>query len=310
MLVYKQLNKYSINNDLVFYIKSLFVELFLLFLLYMSNLPNNDYSQSFEKLGFIPRSIIRTVNRFNQQVTQKPTNLLLYEFKISRYQTIASLKCLLTFIVIPIFFHMILELSIAKFLNSPRLNNLTNIASPTETTLSFIEIQRFDEQYFFDSLTLPKFPIVLNIKNNEQRSTFLKNLKIKQFYTLQLKIGHIFSDLVTLIMMLILIKFSIPQIIILKSFFTEFLYNLSDTTKSFFLIFVTDLLVGFHSSTAWELGLLIFFNRFGVPIQHDLLLLIISIFPVILDTIFKYWIFRFLNKISPSTVATYQNMLE
>ena len=151
---------------------------------------------------------------------------------------------------------------------------------------------------------------MLNPKTNEQRSTFLKNLKIKQFYNVQLKICHIFSDFFTLMILLILIKFSIPQIIILKSFFTECLYNLSDTTKSFVLIFVTDLLVGFHSSAAWELGLVIFFNRFGFTIQHDLLLLIISIFPVILDTIFKYWIFRFLNKISPSTVATYQNMLE
>ncbi|CAL5225752.1 cemAHiC_scaffold_21, partial [Coccomyxa viridis] len=33
-------------------------------------------------------------------------------------------------------------------------------------------------------------------------------------------------------------------------------------------------------------------------------------FPVFLDTIFKYWIFRYLNKISPSTVATYHNMIE
>ena len=114
----------------------------------MSNLPNNDYSQSFEKLGFIPRSIIRTVTRFNQQVTQKPTNLLLYEFKISRYQTIASLKCLLSFIVIPLFFHSVLELGLVKFFNTPRLNNLNSIAIPTQTTLSFIEIQKFDEQYF------------------------------------------------------------------------------------------------------------------------------------------------------------------
>jgi lipoprotein signal peptidase len=36
----------------------------------------------------------------------------------------------------------------------------------------------------------------------------------------------------------------------------------------------------------------------------------IATFPVILDTIFKYWIFRHLNRISPSAVATYKEMNE
>ncbi len=31
----------------------------------------------------------------------------------------------------------------------------------------------------------------------------------------------------------------------------------------------------------------------------------VSTFPVILDTVFKYWIFRHLNRISPSIVANY-----
>ena len=38
--------------------------------------------------------------------------------------------------------------------------------------------------------------------------------------------------------------------------------------------------------------------------------LFVATFPVFLDTVFKYWIFRSLNKISPSTVATYHNMIE
>ena len=37
-----------------------------------------------------------------------------------------------------------------------------------------------------------------------------------------------------------------PQIFLLKSFLIESIYNLSDTTKSFLLILVTDLHVGVH----------------------------------------------------------------
>jgi hypothetical protein len=36
----------------------------------------------------------------------------------------------------------------------------------------------------------------------------------------------------------------------------------------------------------------------------------VSTFPVILDTVFKYWIFRHLNRISPSIVVSYHTMNE
>jgi CemA family len=101
-----------------------------------------------------------------------------------------------------------------------------------------------------------------------------------------------------------------PQIIILKSFLAESLYNLSDTTKSFLLILLTDLLVGFHSPRGWEVVIEILLRNFGFPENEDFILLFVATFPVLLDTVFKYWIFRYLNQISPSTVATYHNMIE
>ncbi len=276
----------------------------------MPNSTNQSYSQSFERLGFIPRSIIRTINRFNQQVTQKSTELIIYEFKISRYQTIASLKCFLTFLIIPLILHCFLTLSISNILIQKNIITEEKLSLTFQLNTYYLEIENFDEEYFFNALLIDDFYDRSELKINPQRIDFLKQLRINQLFLIQTKFCNICSDFLTFIFLILLIRFSIPQIIILKSFFIEFLYNLSDTTKSFFLIFITDLLVGFHSSRAWELVLIFIFNRFGFLIQHDFLLLIISIFPVILDTIFKYWIFRFLNKISPSTVATYQNMLE
>ena len=99
---------------------------------------------------------------------------------------------------------------------------------------------------------------------------------------------------------------------ILKTFCIESLLSLSETTKCFFLIFFLDLLVGFHSSKSWEIFLQFFIEHFGFEIypNPNFIAFFISTFPVFLDTIFKYWIFRYLNKISPSTVATYQAMIE
>ena len=101
-----------------------------------------------------------------------------------------------------------------------------------------------------------------------------------------------------------------PQIIILKSFLAESLYSLSDTTKSFLLILSTDLLVGFHSPRGWEIFLEWLIHHFGLPQNTEFMSLFVATFPVFLDTVFKYWIFRSLNKISPSTVSTYHNMIE
>ena len=273
----------------------------------MSN--TSKQSQSFEKLGFIPRSIIRTITRFSQQVTQKSTKLILYEFKISRYQAIVAIKCLVTFILLPILFHLVMVSSIHILLDQTQFISIEKLSNSFQLNNSYQEVQKFDEQYFFDTL-LTKQSSQFGNSVNDERILILKQLKQKQFNCLKTKLCNLGADLITIGAMIILIKISIPQIIILKSFFIEFLYNLSDTTKSFFLIFITDLLVGFHSSRAWELTLILFFNRLEISIEHDIILLIVSIFPVILDTVFKYWIFRFLNKISPSTVATYQNMLE
>jgi hypothetical protein len=123
-------------------------------------------------------------------------------------------------------------------------------------------------------------------------------------------ISNLFADFFSFCSLSLVFIFMRPQLIILKSFLAESLYSLSDTTKSFLLILGTDLLVGFHSPRGWEVFLEWLFHRFGFPENTEFMSLFVATFPVFLDTVFKYWIFRSLNKISPSTVATYHNMIE
>ena len=49
-------------------------------------------------------------------------------------------------------------------------------------------------------------------------------------------------------------------------------------------------------------------SHLGLPSEENFIMLFIATFPVILATIFKYWIFRYLNRVSPSSVATLRNM--
>nr|UUA70323.1 envelope membrane protein [Parnassia chinensis] len=126
--------------------------------------------------------------------------------------------------------------------------------------------------------------------------------------------GHIHKILqfsTNIIYFLVLSGYSIlgnQELVFLNSWFQEFLYNLSDTIKAFSILLLTDLCLGFHSPRGWELLIGSIYKDFGFAHSEQIISGLVSTFPVILDTIFKYWIFRYLNRLSPSLVVIYHSM--
>ena len=408
---------------------------------------------NFEQIGFIPRSIVRTLKRFIKQISLKTDLFVIYEFRISRYIAIASIQCFFFLIICPWIFQILIKfLLINVFFQYRTLAK----AIPRDIFINFhqqerafSQIQTFSQKVYFETLfesfkidkldheamavsrcntfasacrpttSLPPNPLsplrlvsasslrdeptLYSNQNMEKSTSFdrrfnfketvldfvgilhpiprdkitkrcpiecihkfeLASLKAPQigpcqrslrgsggqqggdatvslaieqrhdgspvpkkktiyeiYQTYFLKCAYFYNqqsisiiinwilDLTTLLFFLFLLIFSTPQILILKTFFIESLLSLSETTKCFFLIFFLDLLVGFHSSKSWEIFLQFLIEHFGFQIHQNFIFFFISTFPVLLDTIFKYWIFRYLNKISPSTVATYQAMIE
>nr|WCJ53618.1 chloroplast envelope membrane protein [Coptis huanjiangensis]WCJ53703.1 chloroplast envelope membrane protein [Coptis huanjiangensis] len=98
------------------------------------------------------------------------------------------------------------------------------------------------------------------------------------------------------------------ELVIINSWVREFFYNLSDTIKAFFILLLTDLCIGFHSPHGWELMIGFVYKDFGFSHNNKIISGLVSTFPVILDTILKYWIFRYLNRVSPSLVVIYHSM--
>nr|WCD58781.1 envelope membrane protein [Primula sp. WZ-2023a]WCD58865.1 envelope membrane protein [Primula sp. WZ-2023a] len=116
---------------------------------------------------------------------------------------------------------------------------------------------------------------------------------------------------INIISFIILSGYSIlgnEELVILNSWAQEFLYNLSDTIKAFSILLLTDLCIGFHSPHGWELMIGSVYKDFGFVHNDQIISGLVSTFPVILDTIFKYWIFRYLNRLSPSLVVIYHSM--
>nr|QHN53366.1 chloroplast envelope membrane protein [Hemistylus odontophylla] len=110
---------------------------------------------------------------------------------------------------------------------------------------------------------------------------------------------------------LIFIVYSIlgnEELIFLNSCIQEVIYNLSDTIKAFSILLLTDLCIGFHSPHGWDLMIGSIYKDFGFDHNDQIISGLVSTFPVILDTIFKYFIFRYLNRVSPSLVVIYHSM--
>lgn len=123
-------------------------------------------------------------------------------------------------------------------------------------------------------------------------------------------ITNFFADLVSFGTLWFLISSLEIQINITKSFLLEVFFGLDDSKKSLLMIFVTDLLVGYHSPNIWELIFSTFFDHYGLPENETTIFLLVATLPVLLDVLFKYLIFRHLNRASPATVATYHAMIE
>nr|QVX29759.1 envelope membrane protein [Ateleia glazioveana] len=168
----------------------------------------------------------------------------------------------------------------------------------------FIE---FEELFLLDEM-LKEYP-----------ETRLQNLRIGIYKeTIQLikthnedRIHTILHFWTNIISFVILSGYSIlgnQELIILNSWVQEFLYNLSDTIKVFSILLLTDLCIGFHSTHGWELMIGSVYKDFGFAQNDQIISGLVSTFPVILDTIFKYWIFRYLNRVSPSLVVIYHSM--
>nr|QWL14951.1 envelope membrane protein [Tabernaemontana divaricata] len=125
------------------------------------------------------------------------------------------------------------------------------------------------------------------------------------------RIHTIFHFSINIICFVILSGYSIlsnEELVILNSWAQEFLYNLSDTVKAFSILLLTDLCIGFHSPHGWELMIGSVYKDFGFVQNDQIISGLVSTFPVILDTVFKYWIFRYLNRVSPSLVVIYHSM--
>jgi len=265
-----------------------------------------------EETNILPRSLLNTINRIRVELDPNSEQKVIQNFRGSQKKTVVAIRVLLLLIIIPLLTYQLSK----NFIVGPIITNFGGSINETATFLNFDmekealeELQLFKERLEFQNLIgeVPKFSEAEIEKQTKERAR-----EIAEEYrgSSDNAIENILADLLSLAAFGWIVYVSKREIVILKSFIDDIVYGLSDSAKAFIIILFTDMFVGFHSPEGWEVLLSSTSRHFGLPENHNFINLFIATFPVILDTVFKYWIFRYLNRISPSAVATYRGMNE
>lgn len=265
---------------------------------------------AYESIGLVPRSITRTFSRFKAELTNQSSSLVLKEFRLAKYQALASLQYIGCLFFIPLGVSFFFQ----KCFLEPWIENWWNIYQSQIFLTSFQEekalkrLQEIEELFWLDKVITSK-----KIESQDlTKEIHQQTIELVQIYNNDSSkiVLHLLTDLIWFISLTCLFILGKERLVILNSWAQELFYSLSDTMKAFFILLLTDLCIGFHSPHGWEIVISSCLEHFGFVHNKHVISCFVSTFPVILDTVFKYLIFRHLNRISPSIVATYHTMNE
>nr|YP_009691023.1 chloroplast envelope membrane protein [Saccoloma inaequale]QEG57803.1 chloroplast envelope membrane protein [Saccoloma inaequale] len=270
-----------------------------------------DSAAAYESISLVPRSVIRTLSRFKAELTNQSSLLVHNDFELAKNQALASLRYIGFLLILP----LAIPISLKNWFLEPWIRGWWNISQIQ------IFINPFQEEKALRQLRRVEALLWLDDATGNAADTQLQNYDANAYNeTIQLAIMYNEPNIQLLLQLVTdVIGIAIPvlsfvmgrkRLAVPNSRIQESFYSSNDTMKAFSIPSLTDLCVGFHSPHGWEILIGYFFEHFGSIPNKYVISRFVSTFPVILDTVFKYWIFRHLNRASPSVVATYHTMSE
>lgn len=267
-------------------------------------------TSSAQKYGVIPRSILTTFKRLRREMDPNFVDQVIDDFRVSRTKTLVSLRFLSFLIFLP----FLAQIGFKQFVFSPVVDHFSHVDSNKITLNHQLEQEALEELHIFkEQLEFDHFFIKTEVSEAETEHLLReKAIEIREKYNhLGLEgIKNILADICSFLMFMLVLVLGRDKIPVLKAFLDQLVYGLSDSAKAFIIILLTDIFVGYHSPHGWEVFLEAFARHFGLPENREFIFAFVATVPVVLDTLFKYWVFRYLNSLSPSAVSTYKTMNE
>ena len=257
----------------------------------------------------LPRSLLGVFDSIRLQLDPSTEDSVVAGFRRRRDTTLISLRVLLLLVLVPL---LVSQIS-GTYLISPAVNQFSpelpflSYPKPQLEEKAAKKLRLYKQELEFDAFLKGVEPLDdAELRNKRtEKATELKHAADEE----SLKaIKNVFADLAGLIAFAVVCLMSRDELRVLRGFVDEAVYGLSDSAKAFAIILFTDIFVGYHSPEGWSVLLDGVADHFGLPSSQSFVNLFIATFPVVLATIFKYWIFRYLNRVSPSSVATLKGM--
>jgi hypothetical protein len=266
----------------------------------------------------IPATIGTTISRITQDFSnQKSAEAEFVEkFRKSRRRTQRAIRFLLILVIVPLLTQylsqrIILNPVVEKIRGENYIHVFLNSDMEKE---AFKELNLFQQTLKFDLFLHHELE---NKELEEEQKKIADKVKDKakeiaeEFrHKSNRAISNVFADLMSIIAFAVIVFLGKKDIVFVKSLIDKIFYGLSNNAKAFVIILFTDMFVGFHSPHGWEVILEGFAEHLGLAANETIIFAFIATFPVILATIFKYWIFRYLSRLSPSALATLKEMDE
>jgi len=257
----------------------------------------------------LPRSLIGVMDQVRRQLDPEAEANLVAGFRRRRDSTLISLRILLLLILVPVLVQQISRIYVVSPLvdRFATANSVLNYPKPHLEEKAIRKLRDFQSQIEFEALLNGK-PLPTRDEIQTELSQKAAELQVETQQESTHAIKNVLADVGALIGFVLVCVFGQRDLQVLRGFIDELIYGLSDSAKAFAIILFTDIFVGFHSPEGWTVLLDGVAHHLGLPAEENFILLFIATFPVVLATIFKYWIFRYLNRVSPSSVATLRNM--
>ncbi len=273
-------------------------------------LPAYDNEEK-SKPGVLPKSIKKTINKVKHDLNPRSEEEVVNAFRRSRAKTVISLRLMVLLIVIPILTQQISKnFLIFPMVEKFRAGEETQIFINSEMKEEALkELQTFEEELKLESLINSAPALSKEVVEEKVKHKALE-LREEFRHKSNSAISNVFADIMALVAFALVLLFRRQDIAVLKSFIDNIVYGLSDSAKAFAIILTTDIFVGFHSPHGWEVLLEGLAGHLGVAANRSAISLFIATVPVIVDTMVKYWLFRSLSRMSPSTLATVKEMNE
>ncbi|CAD6209180.1 unnamed protein product [Miscanthus lutarioriparius] len=229
---------------------------------------------------------------------------MLFEDRVFMYASTNSAKFLALLIVVP----WVVDFAVHHYVMMPFLDRYVE---KVPLAAELLDVRRSQKLHMVKDLNMEKARYRMEVEigkspplSDEEVWFELreKAIELRDDWRLENRaaLANIWSDMVYGIVLFLLMCFNQSKVAMLKFTGYKLLNKISDSGKAFLIIIVSDILLGYHSESGWHTLVEVILEHYGLEADEAAVTFFVCLFPVALDVYIKFWVYKYLPRLSPS----------